>query len=198
MPVVRLDGFVYILTIVDDEFTYDLSDATRTRESVEVNAVLSRKRAFLETQTGNKLRVIRCDGGKELVEGEIGNGPDWAGVIIESSSPHSPEENGVAKRRNQTRTNTSITLLSQARLPQRFWPYAEYMSSIHINYIVESNTTKTLYEIIYEMKPDYSVIYPFGCHAFAHIPKASQHALDPKTRPGLYLSPSKKKFGVML
>lgn len=53
MPVVGLGGFVYTLTIVDDESTYDLSDTTRTRQSTEVNEVLSRKRAFLETQTGN-------------------------------------------------------------------------------------------------------------------------------------------------
>lgn len=62
--------------------------------------------------------------------------------------------------------------------------------SIHINDIVGSNATKTPYEIIHRVKPDYSVIHPFGCHAFAHIPKASR----PEDSTGLVPWPVKEEI----
>ena len=151
----------------------------------------------MRLKTGNELQEIQCDGAKEFVEG-IANDKNWAGVTISSSSAHSPEENGRAERMNQTRSNTSITLLSQSRLDKRFWPFSERMAATHINYTVPEGEGRTRWEILTGEKPDYVNIHPFGCHAFCHVPKESRKALDPKSRPGIYIGESEKKSGVIV
>ena len=192
-----IGNYTHWMTIVDEASGAEIGCPTRGRTAIEIMDIMDRKRKWLKIKTGNELKEIQCDGAKEFVEG-IANDKNWAGVTISSSSPHSPEENGRAERMNQTRSNTSITLLSQSRLGKRFWPYSERMAATHINYTVPDKEEKTRWELLTGEKPDYANIHPFGCHAFCHVPKENRKALDPKSRPGLYLGESEKKSGVLV
>ena len=131
--VTGIGNYTYWLSIVEDASGAEIGCPTKGRTAIEILDILDRKRKWLRLKTGNELQEIQCDGAKEFVEG-IANDKNWAGVTISSSSAHSPEENGRAERMNQTRSNTSITLLSQSRLDKRFWPFSERMAATHINY----------------------------------------------------------------
>ena len=195
--VVGIGNYIHWLSIVDDASGAEIGAPLRGRSAAELLDVLDRKRKWLELKTGNKLQEIQCDGAREFVDG-IADDKAWAGVTISSSSAYSPEENGRVERMNQTRSNTSLTLLSQSKLDKRFWPFSERMAALHINYTVPNKESRTRWEILTGVKPDYSNVHPFGCHAFCHVPKETRKALDPKSRPGIYLGESEKKSGVLL
>ena len=57
---------------------------------------------YLENQWNRKIKKIRCDGGGEFVNNDL---IDWCknkGVDLSTTNPYSPQQNGIAERRNRT------------------------------------------------------------------------------------------------
>ena len=57
---------------------------------------------FVQTQTGNKMKVLRSDNGREYNSEEFRKYTKERSVIHEFSSPYIQEQNGRAKRKIRT------------------------------------------------------------------------------------------------
>ncbi|GJR43160.1 putative ribonuclease H-like domain-containing protein [Tanacetum coccineum] len=83
----------------------------------------------------------------------------------EYSVARTPQQNGVAKRRNRTLIEAARTMLADSKLPTIFW--AEAVSTacyVQNKVLVVKPHNKTPYELIRGFKPALSFMKPFGCH----------------------------------
>lgn len=76
--------------------------------------------AMLTNQYDAKVKIFQTDGGGEFTSTLFMAFLDSKGVIHHLSCPHTPQQNGLAERKNRHVIDTAITLLSDASLPTKF------------------------------------------------------------------------------
>ncbi|GJV36375.1 retrovirus-related pol polyprotein from transposon TNT 1-94 [Tanacetum coccineum] len=82
----------------------------------------------------------------------------------QTSTPRTPEQNGVVERRNRTLVEAARTMLSASKLPLSFWAEAVATACYTQNRsIIISTHGKTAYHIINDRKPSIKHLYIFGC-----------------------------------
>ncbi|GKF91125.1 putative ribonuclease H-like domain-containing protein, partial [Tanacetum coccineum] len=75
----------------------------------------------IENLVDHKVKVIRCDNGTEFKNSEMNQFCDMKGILRQFSVARTPQQNGVAKRRNRTLTKVTRTMLADSKLPTTFW-----------------------------------------------------------------------------
>ncbi|KAI3712660.1 hypothetical protein L1987_71222 [Smallanthus sonchifolius] len=78
----------------------------------------------LESLYKLKVRRIRSDNGTEFKNNLMELFCLKKGIRHEFSAPYTPQQNGVAERKNRTLIETARTMLSDAKLPVTFWAEA--------------------------------------------------------------------------
>ncbi|GJQ98344.1 ribonuclease H-like domain-containing protein [Tanacetum coccineum] len=87
------------------------------------------------------------------------------GIKREYSNARTPQQNGVAKRKNRTLIEAARTMLADSFLPNTFWAEAVSTACYVLNRVlVTKPQNKTPYELITGKIPIISYIRPFGCH----------------------------------
>ncbi|GJU20639.1 ribonuclease H-like domain-containing protein [Tanacetum coccineum] len=86
------------------------------------------------------------------------------GIKREFSIARTPQQNGVAKRKNKTLIEAARTMLADSKLPTTFWAEAVNTACyVQIRVLVINPYNKTLYELFLGRKPALSFMRPFGC-----------------------------------
>ncbi|GJR26243.1 retrovirus-related pol polyprotein from transposon TNT 1-94 [Tanacetum coccineum] len=86
------------------------------------------------------------------------------GIEHQTSTPRTPEQNGVVKRRNRTLVEAACTMLSASKLPLFFWVEAISTACYTQNRsIIIPTHEKTAYHIINDKKPSIKHLYIFSC-----------------------------------
>ena len=83
---------------------------------------------------------IRFDNGKELVNEETRKWANEKGIIIETTAPYSPSQNGVAEIFNRTLLELARAMLISSKLPTFLWDEA----ISHTNYLRNRAPTRAL------------------------------------------------------
>nr|GEW46961.1 hypothetical protein [Tanacetum cinerariifolium] len=87
------------------------------------------------------------------------------GIKREFSKARTPQQNGVAERRNRTLIEAAITMLVDAKLLVTFWAEAVNTACYVQNRIlVNKSQNKTPYELFNGRTPTIGFLKPFGCH----------------------------------
>ncbi|GJX15071.1 ribonuclease H-like domain-containing protein [Tanacetum coccineum] len=87
------------------------------------------------------------------------------GIKREYSVARTPQQNGVAKRKNRTLIEAARTMLADSKLPTTFW--AEAISTacyVQNRVLIVKPHNKTPYELFRGIKPAIGFMKPFGCH----------------------------------
>ncbi|KAJ0958119.1 putative RNA-directed DNA polymerase [Helianthus annuus] len=152
----------YCLVIVDDysryTWVYFLSHKNETAVLVKQFITLA------ENQASTKVKVIRSDNGTEFKNVTLDTFCINKGIDRQFSAPRTPQQNGVAERRNRTLIEAARTMLADSKLPSFFW--AEAVSTacyIQNHALVNKRHMKTPYEILEGRKPSVSHFRIFGC-----------------------------------
>nr|GEU34991.1 hypothetical protein [Tanacetum cinerariifolium] len=74
----------------------------------------------IENQIGHKVKTIRCDNGTEFKNRIINEFCEMNGIRREFSVARTPQQNGVAKRKNKTLIEAARTMLADFKLPTTF------------------------------------------------------------------------------
>ncbi|GJX57468.1 ribonuclease H-like domain-containing protein [Tanacetum coccineum] len=107
----------------------------------------------------------RCDNGTEFKNKVMDDFCKEKGINKEYSVARTPQQNGVAERRNRTLIEAARTMLTDSKLPTTFW--AEAVSTacyVQNRVLVVKPHNKTPYELFIGFKPALSFMRPFGCH----------------------------------
>ncbi|GKE74804.1 ribonuclease H-like domain-containing protein, partial [Tanacetum coccineum] len=87
------------------------------------------------------------------------------GIKREYSIARTPQQNGVAERRNRTLIGTARTMLANSKLPITFRTEAvSTVCYVQNRVLVVKPHNKTPYELFRDFKPALSFMRPFGCH----------------------------------
>jgi hypothetical protein len=108
------------------------------------------------------------------------------GIVFEFTEPHTPQQNGIAERRNRTLFTRIRALLRNALLPKRFWPCAARTASYIINRSPSAKSKKTPEELWTGIRPDIAHLRVFGCLAYATIPNPFSQ-LEDRSIPCIFL-----------
>nr|GEY18343.1 hypothetical protein [Tanacetum cinerariifolium] len=107
----------------------------------------------------------RCDNGDEFKNIEMNEFCTKKGIRREFSNARTPQQNGVAERRNRTLIEAARTMLADAKLSVTFWAEAVNTACyVQNRVLVNKSQNKTLYELFNSRIPATGFLRPFGCH----------------------------------
>ncbi|GKA32369.1 putative ribonuclease H-like domain-containing protein [Tanacetum coccineum] len=112
----------YCLVVTDDysRFTWVFFLATKD----ETSGILKSFITEIENLVDKKVKIIRCDNGTEFKNKVMSEFCEQKGIKREFSVARTPQQNGVAERRNRTLIEAARTMLADSKLPTTFWAEA--------------------------------------------------------------------------
>lgn len=75
----------------------------------------------VETKVGNKIKFLRTDNGGEYTSDEFNNYLKTCGIRRQFLCPSTPQQNGVAERKNRHLAETVRSMLHAKNVPPYFW-----------------------------------------------------------------------------
>nr|GEW86392.1 putative ribonuclease H-like domain-containing protein [Tanacetum cinerariifolium] len=110
----------------------------------------------IENLVDHKVKVIRCDNGTEFKNKEMSQFCKMKGIKRKFSISRTPQQNGVAERRNRTLIEAARTMLADSKLPTTFWAKAINIACyVQNRVLVVKPHNKTSYELFYGSGPDW-------------------------------------------
>ena len=179
MPTPSVNGAKYILTFIDDATryvtTYFIDNKSDTFDRFRTF------KAFAETQSGRKLKILRSDGGGEYVNTEMREFLIKHGIHHEMTTPDTPQQNGVAERYNRTLMESIRAVKITAGIPDELW--AELVASAtYLRNRLPTRANKesaSPFELWHGHKPDISNLRVIWADAYMHIRKGKRLKLAP-------------------
>ncbi|GJU26079.1 putative ribonuclease H-like domain-containing protein [Tanacetum coccineum] len=90
----------------------------------ETSGILKRFITEIENQLNHKVKVIRSDNGTEFKNMEMNEFCGLKGIKREFSVARTPQQNGVAERKNKTLIEAAKTMIADSLLPTVLWAKA--------------------------------------------------------------------------
>ncbi|GJV82740.1 putative ribonuclease H-like domain-containing protein [Tanacetum coccineum] len=89
---------------------------------------------------------------------------EMKGIKREFSVARTPQQNGVAERKNRTLIEAARTMLADSLLPTTFWAEAINTACyVQNRVLITKPHNKTPYELLIGRSPNLNVMRPFGC-----------------------------------
>ncbi|GJS04783.1 putative ribonuclease H-like domain-containing protein [Tanacetum coccineum] len=152
---------MYCLVVTDNfsRFTWVLFLATKD----ETSGILKSFITGIENLVDHKVKVIRCDKGTEFKNREMNQFCEKNGILRQYSVARTPQQNGVAERRNWTLIEAARTMLADSKLPTPFWAEAVNTACyVQNRVLVVKPHNKTPCELFHGRTPTLSFMRPFG------------------------------------
>ncbi|GJY18555.1 putative ribonuclease H-like domain-containing protein [Tanacetum coccineum] len=157
-----IDQKYYSLVVTDDFSRFSWTFFLGTKD--ETFYVLKEFITLIENQLNKKVKGIRCDNGTEFKNAKLIELCGEKGIKRDYSNPRTPQQNGVAERKNRTLIEAARTMLADSKLPTMFWTEAVSTACYVLNRVSITNPhNKTPYELISGKVPQISHLKPFGC-----------------------------------
>ncbi|GJV24199.1 retrovirus-related pol polyprotein from transposon TNT 1-94 [Tanacetum coccineum] len=153
----------YCLVVTDDYSRFTWVFFLTTKD--ETSEILKNFIKEIENLVDKKVKIIRSDNGTEFKNKVMDDFCREKGIKREYSVARTPQQNGVAERRNRTLIEAARTMLADSKLPTTFW--AEAVSTacyVQNRVLVVKPHNKTPYELFRGFKPALRFMRPFGCH----------------------------------
>ena len=186
IDVVSRGGARYIMVLVDDfsrkVFVYFLKAKSEAFEKfVEF-------KNLTERQLNKKMKILRTDNGTEFCNRSFDKLLKQNGIRHQTTTPYTPQQNGLAERTNRTLIERARCMLFDAGLDKKFWAEAVSTAVYVINRSPCQSTSGLTPEHTFSGKvPDLSRLRVFGCKAMVHIPKHCRKKFDPKSKCCVFL-----------
>jgi transposase InsO family protein len=134
---VSLGGSRYFVSFIDDYTRHTWIYLIERKN--EVFDCFRDLKGFVENESGRKIRCLRSDGGKEYFSGQFNGYLQQMGIRREFSCRYTPEENGVAERKNR-----SIVEAARAMLEEKSWPKFYWAEAVRTAVYIQNGTCTVL------------------------------------------------------
>lgn len=135
---------------------------------------------LVEKEVGMPIRCLRTNRGGESNSAEFNDFCKQHGVEIQLTTAYATQQNGVAERKNRTVMNMVRAVLTEKKVPKRFWPEAV----MWVNHVLNRSPTLAVKDVPEEawsgVKPQVDYFPVFGCVGYVHIPDAKRKKLEIK------------------
>ncbi|GJT70857.1 putative ribonuclease H-like domain-containing protein [Tanacetum coccineum] len=153
---------MYCLVVTDDFSRFSWVFFLATKD--ETSEILKTFITGIENLIDLRVKVIRCDNGTEFKNRVMNQFCEMKGIKREFSVARTPQQNGVAERKNRTLIEAARTMLADSKLPTTFWAEAVNTACyVQNKVLVIKPHNKTPYELFLGRKPALSFMRPFRC-----------------------------------
>lgn len=185
MQTQSIGGAKYLLTFTDDASKW--TEVRFLRSKTEVLEQIKELVLLMENLKGLKVKFFQSDNGTEFRNVEFDKFLRQHGISRRLSAPYTPQQNGVAERKNRTLIEMARCLLFQADLPKMFWAEAVNMANFIRNRSPsQSIGGKSPYEIWHKKIYDLSQIHEFGSKVVI-LDKKQKGKFAPRGLNGIFL-----------
>lgn len=193
-------GHRWFVTFIDDHTR--ITWVYLLKEKSDVSSVFIKFYNMITTQFDTKIQIFRSDNGREFFNKTLGTFFDLKGIVHQSSCSQTPQQNGIAERKNRHLLETARSLLYTTHVPSFLWGEAILHSAYLINRL-PSRVLKfqTPVQVFQEHYPTSKLLTNiplkiFGCLVFVHNQNPSKSKLDPRAHKGIFLgySPTQKGY----
>ena len=122
-------------------------------------------RAEVENQLGKRIKAIRSDHGGEYLLVDFKDYIIENGIVSQLTTPGTPQQNGVAERKNRTLLDMVRSMMSYSTLPISFCGYALNIAMYLLNLVPSKSVSKTPVELWNGRKPSMRHLHIWGCPA---------------------------------
>lgn len=119
MKVQSYYGDKYFILFVDDYSR--MTSVMFLKEKSEAFQMFKWYKARVENEIGRQLKCLRSDRGGGFTSDEFNLYCNDHGIKRQVSTPRTPQQNGIAKRRNRSIVDCARTLMIEKKVPQTFW-----------------------------------------------------------------------------
>nr|GEU87976.1 hypothetical protein [Tanacetum cinerariifolium] len=131
---------------------------------VETSSTLKTFLTGLENQLSLKVKVIRSDNGTDFKNSDLNQFCELKGIKRKFSVPRTPQQNGIAERKNMTLIKAARTMLADSLFPILFWAEVVNTACYTQNRVLVTKPhNKTPYELLHGRTPSIGFMRPFGC-----------------------------------
>ncbi|CAN1129341.1 Retrovirus-related Pol polyprotein from transposon TNT 1-94, partial [Linum perenne] len=195
-----LTGKRWFVTFIDDHtrmcWLYLL------KHKSEVSLVFQNFYHMISTQFQTQIAVLRTDNGTEFFNSDLNMFLTSKGIIHQSSCRDTPQQNGVAERKNRHLLEVTRALMFSSNIPKYLWGHALLTAAYLINRVPSKVLKfKTPLQVFQTSFP-YSRITSdlplkiFGCTCFVLTPPQFHSKLDPRSEKCIFVgySPTQKGY----
>ena len=182
-PVESHSGCRYYVTFIDDfsrkVWVYFL------KAKDEVFGKFKEWKTMVEKRTGKVVKTLRTDNGLEFCNKDFDEFCRKEGIVRHRTVRHTPQQNGVAERMNQTLVQRARCMRIDTGLSKKFWAEAVNTAAYLVNRSPSTAIDFKTPQEVWSGKPsNYSGLKIFGCPAYAHV---SDGKLEPRAMKCIFL-----------
>jgi transposase InsO family protein len=140
--------------------------------------------------------VLRSDNGGEYTSHKFKEYLAKHGIIHQTSCPYTPQQNGVAERKNRHLMEVERSMMFHTNVTKKFWGDAVMTAC----YLINRTPTKVLqdvstFEVLNKTKPSLDHLRVFGCVCFVLVSGDQRNKLDTKSTRCMFIGYSRTQKG---
>ena len=188
------DGYKFYVTFIDDftriTFVYLL------KFKHEVFKCFEDFHKLVTNHFSSKICILRSDNGTEYTSNIMTKYLSDQGIMHQTSCVGTPQQNGIAERKNRDLLEKTRALMLQTNVPKRFWSQAIQTAAYIINRLPSSVlNSKSPFEVLKGRKIDINHLRIFGCTCFVHVQSKDRDKFDPRASKCVFLGYSSTQKG---
>ena len=176
----------HCLVIVDDYSRYTWVYFLKKKD--ETQQIFIDFATEVQRQHNLPILAIRSDNGSEFKNYTLNDFLSDEGIRHQYSAAYTPQQNGVAERKNRTLMDMARSMMAEYKSRYNFWAEAISTACHSSNRLyLRKGLNKTPYEILTGNKPNISYFKVFGCKCFYKIKGVRLSKFAPKALEGIFV-----------
>jgi hypothetical protein len=158
------------------------------QDKSETQEVLKKFLRRAQNKFDIKVKNIRSDNNTEFKNSKVEDFLDEEGIKHEFLAPYTPQQNGVAERKNHTLIEMVRTMLDEYKTSDQFWAEAINTTCHSTNRLyLHKLLKKTSYELLISNKLNVSYFWVFRSKCYILQKRSKYSKFSPKTYEGVLL-----------
>ena len=195
----NVTGTRWFVSFIDDHTR--LTWVFLMKEKSETSQIFKNFKNMIQTQFQSKIQILKSDNARDYFNSILGEFLAQEGIVHLSSCVDTPQQNGIAERKNRHLLEVARSLMFSMNVPKLFWGQAVLTAAYLINRM-PSRVLKfqTPCQTLLKSFPTtrlISTVPPkiFGCSVFVHINQQHRSKLDPRSLKCIFLGYSSNQKG---
>jgi len=189
-----LSGMRYMVTFIDDFSRYVW--VYFQKEKSEIFSKFKEFKSAAEAETGEHIQSLHTDNGGEYTSNEFFKFLQNHRISHKFTCANTPQQNGIAERKNKHLTKICRCMLHAKNVPRRFWAEAMKIAAYVINRLPQQRLCfLSPFEKLWNMKPVVSYFRVFGCVCYVFISDHLRSKIDKKAMKCIFVGYDSQRKG---
>ena len=193
-PCISRDNHRYFVTFIDEKSKYTWITLIQSKD--RVLEAFTNFQNYVTNHFNAKIKIFRSDNGGEYTSFTFKKHLEKHGILHQTSCPYTPQQNGVAERKNRHLMEVARSMMFHSNVPKRFWSDAVLSACYLINRIPTKILNDTSpFEVLNSTKPSLDYLCVFGCVCFVLVPGELRNKLEAKSTKAMFIGYSTTQKG---